>query len=879
MKTPICHSVIAAAFMLAAGSAFSANPAPVAALAPFESVTNLATCTQTVRNDYKKAFRTAVANNDMAAFKALLDRLAQETDLTLPVFDLWSAAAWALADDAVALSKKKPAEQAELIAGFREGGTTFGLNDRPLEIGGRPALAQARLADAESVLLDRMPKKGLSVTVEGRRDSALFSMQNKAGTRKGKTAAAQRLHDFAFAAKPVTRDDTNTVFSAVNSVFDYNRDTGNWEGYAAFARECQAKLAPLYGNAALNFKGRELGAYFRGDDEKAYETLAAELGALPLDRRTLAVYFTAKDVIQSRTHNPSWKAVAALFKRLTDARAKFAPEDHARLAELLYNYAKARGDVAEAKKLYAELDGIKAKTKAAWDAQLAREKAARDAKQPFTRDPAIPHPVTTVDRIRVPHATFLRDKRAFADAVPLFKAGLTPRNPNTYYDLAYVATAAGEKEVALGAIAVVKTNTAVRADIRFKAHALEAALNARDAADFGKRVSALRPVSDAEKKEGETAFDSDRRFFNRVRSVGEMIYSIWPDPEHQDYVIALFNLTLSLEIPELKVSYTARFVDAAPRSAEAAVATGVFTKYPVENRFGAYAVYSDNCASWHDTEKKKEVKLLKSSSEHPHHEADNPGKEGALVVLFDPAGVHFYIQLNDPEAAKARDGYARGANIEFTIMPGVDCNWHWNNLSVRTPSKSYDVEWDSPMPGRKLTCDTIKVDAVSMADRHAFHIFAPWMICYDHLPKKGDTWRFVLCASWAGQFGSLGGGSVHEVGRGLLLSFDMTPADYDKIRLGMLRQAVGDYQSVRSQWENAEFWADPHMGDPEFWRQVVKPYLDELDAAAKTVTTGEDLDRGTVDELCREHLYDFGDFRLMLDAKRSAWLKSKLYAE
>ncbi len=879
MKSPVRSAFLATSLALASTAAFGAAPAPASVLAPFEAVTNLTICPQSVRNDYKKAFKTALAGNDMVSFKALLDRLAQEKDLTLPVFDLWSAAAWTLTDDAVALSKKKPAEQAELVAGFREGGTTFGLNDRPLEIGGRPALAEARLADAESILLERMPQKGLSVAVEGRRDHTLLSIQNKAGNKRGKAAAAQRLQAFALAAKPVTRDDTNAVHSAVNAVFDSKRDNGNWEGYAAFARDCQSKLAPLYGASALNFKGRELAALFRNDDEKAYDALAAELGALPLDKTTLSAYFTAKDVIQSRTHNQSWKAVTALFKRFTDARATFPAEDHARLAELLYNAAKARGDVAEARKLYAELGDIKARTKAAWDAQMAREKAARDARQPFTRDPAIPHPVTTVDRLRVGHANFLRDKRAFADAVPLYKEGVTPRNPNTYYDLAYAATAAGDKEAAFEAISVLKTNTAARADVRFKAHALEAALQARDAADFGKRVAKLRSVSDAEAKEGETAFDSDRRFFNRVRSVGELIYSIWPDPEHHDYVTALFDLTCSLEIPELKVAYTTRFVDAAPRSAEAALATGVFEKYPVENRFGAYAVYSDNCASWHDTEKKKEVKLLKSSSEHPHHEADKPGKEGALVILHDPAGVHFYIRLNDPEAAKARDGYARGANIEFTIMPGVDCNWHWNNVSARAPEKSYDVEWDSPMPGRKLTGDTIKVDAVSQATCHAFHIFAPWKICYDHLPKKGDTWRFVLCVSWAGQFGSLGGSSVHEVGRGMVLTFDMSNSDYAKIRLGTLRQAVGDYQAVRSQWENAEFWADPHMGDPEFWQQVVKPYLAELDEAAKTVTTGEDLDRKTVDKLCDEHLADFSDFRLMLDAKRAAWLKAKLYTE
>jgi hypothetical protein len=858
--------------VLAAFAAIAANAAD------FNAVTNLTTCPQNVRNEFKAALKSAVAAGDMASFKTLLDRLGREPSVTPQVFDLWSSAAWALADDAAALAKKKPAEQAELIAGFREGGTTFGLNNRPLEIGGRPALAESRLADAESVLLERMPGKGLSVAVEGRRDATLLSIQNKVGKSQSKAAAADRLRAFALAAKPVTRDDTNAVFSAVNALFEYRRDVGDWEGYAALARDCQKALAPMYGASVLNLKGRELGAYYRADDEKDYETLAAEMAALPADDKTLAAYFTAKDTIQYRSHDQAWTKVLALFKRFTEARATMKPSDHARLTELLYNAAKARGDIPEAKARYAELEKIKADTTAAWEAENAREKAARDAKQPFTRDPSIPKPEGLADRVRAGHASFLRDKRAFADAVPFYQRNLNPRNPNTYYDLAYTATAAGAKDIALEAIAVVKTNTAVRADIRFKAHVLEAALAARDAADFGKRVAALRPVSNAEAKEGETAFDSDRRFFNLVRGASEMVYSIWPDREHHDYVIALFDLSCSLEIPELRVAYTARFTDAAPRSAEAALATGVFEKYPVENRFGVYSVYSDNCASWHDEQKKKEVKLLKSSSEHPHHEADTPGKEGALVVLADPAGVHFYIRLNDPEAAKTRDGYARGANIEFSIMPGTDCNWHWNNVSVRNPSKSYDVEWDSVMPGRKLTCDTIKVDAVSMADRHAFHIFAPWLICYDRLPRKGDNWRFVLCVSWAGQFGSLGGGNVHEFGRGMLLSFDMPDAAYDKVRLGTLRQAVGDYQSIRSQWENAGFWADPHMGDPEFWQEVVKPYLAELDEAAKTVTSGEDLDRATVDKLCREHLFDFADFRLALDAKRSAWLKAKLFA-
>ena len=846
---------------------------------PFDAVTNLVTCAQSVRNDFKAAFRSAILAGDMDDFRALLDRLAREDDVNPQLFDIWCAAAWALADDAAALARKKPAEQAELVAGFREGGTTFGLNDRPLEIGGRPALVEARLADAESVLFERMPQKGLSVALVGRRAAALLAMRNKAGKAKDRACAAARLRDFALDAKPVTRDDTNAVLSAVNAFFDFSRDVGDWEGYAAFARDCQKRLAPLYGPSALALKGRELGAYLRADDEKAYAALAAELASLPVDTALVDACFAAKDTIQNRSQNQSWKEVVELFRRLTDARTSFQPSDHARLAEVLYGAAKARGDVEEAKRLYAELAEIKETTTAAWEAENEREKAARAAREPFTRNPGVPRPVTTVDRVRPGHASFLRDRRAFADAVPVYRANLNPRSPATYYDLAFAAAGAGDREAALAAVSVVKTNDAARADIRFRAHALEAAVVARDAADFRRRVAALRSVADAEGKDGESPFDAERRFFNFIRSAGEMVYAIWPDEAHRDYVDAMLALSRTLEVPEEKVAYTARFVDAAPRSAEAALATGVFEKYPVENRFAAYAVYSDTAASCYDPDKKKEVRLLKSSGDKPRLAADVPGKEGALVVLFDPAGVHFYVRLNDPDAAKARDGYARGANIEFSIMPGTECNWHWNNVSVRAPAKSYDVEWDSVMPGRKLTEDTIRVDAVSTADSHAFHVFAPWLVCYDRLPRKGDAWRFILCASWAGQFGALGGGGVHEFGRAMLLGFDMNGPAYDKVRLGTLRQAVGDYQSVRAQWENAEFWADPHVGDPVFWEQVVKPWLAELDEAAKTVTSGEDLSRAVVDALCAAHLADFADFRLSLDARRANWLRSRLYVE
>ena len=53
--------------------------------------------------------------------------------------------------------------------------------------------------------------------------------------------------------------------------------------------------------------------------------------------------------------------------------------------------------------------------------------------------------------------------------------------------------------------------------------------------------------------------------------------------------------------------------------------------------------------------------------------------------------------------------------------------------------------------------------------------------------------------------------------------------------------------------------------------QDVPRYLKEV--------VGGTLDRAAVDRVSREHLADFADFRLCLDAKRAAWIRARLFAE
>ena len=160
----------------------------------------------------------------------------------------------------------------------------------------------------------------------------------------------------------------------------------------------------------------------------------------------------------------------------------------------------------------------------------------------------------------------------------------------------------------------------------------------------------------------------------------------------------------------------------------------------------------------------------------------------------------------------------------------------------------------------------------------AGYTFMPWILFHDKMPVHGTRWRLVLAASWAGQFRSLGGGAVHELGRGLEITFDMPPDVAAKIRAGVVKAAAGEYRRLRRQWENAGFWSDPHMGDEPFAEAVVKPFLKTLDDAAATVEdTSKPLAPEQVDKLFQEMVPQWADFRLKLDALRADYLETRFF--
>ncbi len=845
------------------------------AMPVIEQCTNFTRCSGTVRAVFGRAVNASFASGDLATFKKLVDILARDKEVTMPVFDLWQNVAYRLADDAVELKKKAPEQQKAIVAGFRTEGSTFGLYDFPLEVEGKPALDRARVAEAEAILTRKMPQENLSIPVIVRRNSGLFEIQRKIENDKGQEVAIARIKDFVLTAKPVAREDAQALYvNAAGSTFNYYRDLGTlsgWTKYAEIAREYEQKLKDYYGDFSPFLKGRELAGYFRAGNERAYETLLAEFDKRPVDTNLLDACRTANEAMAFRYALPP-QVTERLFARVAANRDKFQPVERGQILEVLFNSAKAKGDRKVIVQYWAEIERNQKDSRDAWEAENAREKEARAAKQPFERNSNIPKPDNTADKLRSAYYAYLSGMKDFATLLPIREQAVKdgPGNPGSSYELAAAYYYLGRNKEAANALAAAVTNESQRADLRFNSMVLKAACEAQNKKDFKSRVLALRGFSDAQGKEGESKVDSDTRFFNFLRAASRNLYMIKSDPAHVDFMLGLVEITHDMEHPEEKVRYTAKFIDGAPRTAEGALYAGIFEKYPVENRIGRYRVYDY-------MDKNNDLAILKSK-DAPHLQADVPGKEAAIVILYDTTGVHFYLKLNDPDASKSRDGLADGANIEFSVMPGEMTTWNWNLVSVRYPQKSCEVEWDSPMPGRKLTGDYVAVDASSTDKCHVFHIFTPWVMYYDRLPGNGDTWRFVLCAGWAGQFGALGGGSVHEFGRGMQLRFDIPSDVADRIREGVVKEAVSEYQKVRGEWENADFWADPHMGDQDFAGAVVRPFLSELDGIAKIVTGGQ-LNKAEVDRICKDYLFSLADFRLALDAKRVEWVEKKLYGE
>ncbi len=878
MKFVTRHSSLVTLLLVLNSAALAAD------MSALMSVTNLLTCPPSIRTGYRNALLETGRAGNLKDFGALVDHLAKSGGgaVQQPVFDLWVAAAQALVDQGLDAAKKPAARQSEIIAGFREGGTTFGFWSGSDEIA-KKSVGATYFDVAVDLLMRKMPQEGLSPALRHRRAQTLSQLERRvlSNAEAGRSASA-RYRDLAMAIDPTTEEETNIVIKAMDDSFwhlvQYSRDGRGIADLAIFYQEKRAPFLAATGLTAA-MKAREAACYSRMKDSASYAKVIPAVEAAIKNPATAMKTALAYDFAMTTVRGDApWEEVNRVLSPLIARSADFDVFDQMNLANFRFKIARGKNAPEDVGAAFAEMQKIYDDAVKARDAENARERqwgidaaaARKEGKDigPFVRKVPRALPMNLPDRERFGVAAWLMNAGAPELAIPILERIAGPASPNAAMELARAFAMAGRRDDAVKACLFVEaTNSTANAATKISAAFFREYVQASSPDDLVHRLEALRPACDALAGAEATQGEKDRFYLARLRELSRKMFTVASDQKGTVLLKAVVDLSYRLLWPEERVNYTVRYTEQAPTSAEAALRSGIFDALPRENRLARYNAY--NIFS-----KDAEAKRVKGDPA-PHLAADVPGREAAVVAAYDSSGLHVYLKLNDPDAWKTRDGLARGAGFEYSIMPGEGRPWHWNMFNTADRPVDQGVFWDSPRKGYKHGMEYIVEDWFVGERCHVAHVFFPWLLFAYDLPSNGDEWLFALIGGWAGQFGALGGGGVHEMGRAMRLDFEIAPWQREVLRLALLRQAVGEYGKIRGKFENAEFWIDPHLGDPAFYEQVVAPWLAELDGVAAQVKSGEKLGAATVERLLGKYLFDLADFRLAIDAKRAAYIREE----
>ena len=429
--------------------------------------------------------------------------------------------------------------------------------------------------------------------------------------------------------------------------------------------------------------------------------------------------------------------------------------------------------------------------------------------------------------------------------------------------------ALGRRAEAAAMAAELAASETAKPQLRFTARVLGVIAGAAVPADVKDAILALEKESGA-KDGGEFA----TWVFAAVFQAFEPLMT----RENAKWLLAAREAEFALLHEEERVVHTVKFHPSAPRTAAAAEAGGLFdngwfSPYRTETRFAPIQTYG-----W--TRRDIVMNNLKCGPKPELAGVTGEGRSSEIIAVYDVTGVHVYTRFRDPSAAKFRLGEASGAGYEFSVWTGEG---GWNQVFTKTDAVKdlNEVEWDSLDYGHRPTVGSIVTDSTTTDEAFLFHTFVPWTHAYDRIPKDGDVWYTVMCAGIPAGTYVLGGGSVHEFGRGMRIRFAMNEEESRLVRRALVRRAAGDFLRFRAPWENIDMWEDDVLGDPAFYREVVKGWRDEREQAARALVRrpdGEVAD-AEYESLGAKYLRDWLDPRLTLGDLRVAWLNKKLFTE
>ena len=259
-------------------------------------------------------------------------------------------------------------------------------------------------------------------------------------------------------------------------------------------------------------------------------------------------------------------------------------------------------------------------------------------------------------------------------------------------------------------------------------------------------------------------------------------------------------------------------------------------------------------------------------------EKDSKTARMEVTSLCDVEGVRIFLRVQDANARAVERGFAGGLGTEMYFAPGAGepyvcfgsspkagVNFVFHTAYTSAESKRMDFE-------DLKSKYAIREETAFTDDDYVLMLTFPWDAFYQKLPSEAGTeWRFECLSggySWGGSQG------VHESSSWGRLVFNLKPSEIAAIRRRLVYNTYKTWnRGVRGTLPLFDKWADPVLGDPDFYETCLKPLEAELKAeAAKVAETMTD------DEV--NEIYEKGALRWIglsheIDARRRVYLLDK----
>ncbi len=453
----------------------------------------------------------------------------------------------------------------------------------------------------------------------------------------------------------------------------------------------------------------------------------------------------------------------------------------------------------------------------------------------------------------------------FYDRILKMTGGVPEFQPAQYAVAAYAGL--GQMQKAAAAAKAGLQNAQIKPEERYE---LELAARALPLAQSGEALVAA--IAAADRAAAEAAPDlADKDRLSRLDRVGSM--AVASGNERLSRGFAGYRLTV--KPPQPKMRYVAKF---SKRPVAGAGDWANIPFRPEEQPFARKFGGKDMSFMTTDVATGDRGNAVKGGH------ADHPT---TLQAVVDEWGIHILMTFYDRRAREFEAGALDAGSYECYIAAGANQPYTCFLCYPKKDAQAYIYSTSYNSPGHRRVDDKnpskFRSETFFTDDAVLNYVGFSWDNFATLVPTKDSEWD-LECIFWGPvQAAWNGTESIHGRSTWGILAFDLSDADRARILRAQIFKAANAYKAEKvarkggspgGQESLFDFWQDAELGDPEFYKTVLKPLEERLDKGLEKVKVG--MSDEDVADVAQNYLQEWRDLRFTVDRLRAAYLKESL---